>query len=160
MGTSSVTSSAISGRTLHLVDIENLVGNPRAETGVVLATVDAFLANAHWAPGDHVIVAANPGLMARVAFDLPVPANVHCAPGRDGADRMLLAVVSPHTTRACYGRLVIGSGDGIFAGRARAMADAGLAVEVIARPDGCSRRLQCFACSFLAPAPNDVVLAA
>ena len=31
---------------------------------------------AHWQPGDHVIVASNPGLIGRVMYDLPVPANV------------------------------------------------------------------------------------
>jgi hypothetical protein len=50
--------------------------------------------------------------------------------------------------------------ENIFAGRSLTMTEAGLAVEVVSRPDGCSRRLQCFACSFLAPNRNDVVLAA
>ena len=146
-------------RSLHLVDIENLVGNPRAEAGAVLATFDRYLRAARWTAGDHVIVAANPGLMGKVIFDLPVPANVHCAPGRDGADGKLLDAVAPRTICARYDRLVIGSGDAIFFPRARDVRAAGLAVEVIARPDGCSRRLHQFAPTFVRPA-SDVVLAA
>ncbi|MFN8027114.1 MAG: hypothetical protein U0W40_12385 [Acidimicrobiia bacterium] len=153
-------STASSGlRSLHLVDIETLVGNPRADAAVVLHTFDRYLAAARWSAGDHVIVAANPKLMAKVAFDLPVPANVHCAPGRDGADTKLLDTVAPHTIATRYDRLVIGSGDGIFLRRARASAEAGIAVHVVARPDGCARTLHRFAHTFLPPSA-DVVLAA
>jgi len=148
-----------SNRSLHLVDIENLVGDPRAEAALVLAVLDEYLRAARWTAGDHVIVAANPGLMEKVIFDLPVPANVHCAPGRDGADGKLLEAVAPHTICTRYDRLVIGSGDAIFFPRARDVRAAGLAVEVIARLDGCSRRLHQFAPTFVRPA-TDVVLAA
>ena len=127
-----------SNRSLHLVDIENLVGDPRAEAALVLAVLDEYLRAARWTAGDHVIVAANPRLMEKVIFDLRVPANVHCAPGRDGADGKLLEAVAPHTICTRYDRL---------------------AVEVIARLDGCSRRLHQFAPTFVRPA-TDVVLAA
>ena len=50
-----------------------------------------YLAVAGWRPGDHVIVASNPGLIRKLVFDLPVPCNVHAGRGRDGADIMLLS---------------------------------------------------------------------
>ena len=59
-----------------------------------------------------------------------------------------------------YGRLVVGSGDGIFAGRATIVREQGVEVDVVARPDGCSTRLHRFGCTFLARRPIDVVLAA
>jgi hypothetical protein len=37
--------------------------------------------------------------------------------------------------------------------------DAGVAVDIVARPDGCSTRLHKFGCTFMTPAA-DVVLAA
>ena len=53
MSTSSITTT----RSLHLVDIENLVGDPYAAPGVVLDTFDRYLELAGWRPHDHVIVA-------------------------------------------------------------------------------------------------------
>lgn len=154
------TSSDITGRTLHLVDLENLVGDPRAEAEPALGTFTAYLELAHWEEGDHVILATNPWLMARIAFDLPVQCSRHAVHGRDGADTMLLSLAPPEHVVKRYGRLVVGSGDGIFVHRAQAVRDGGLTVDVIARPDGCSTRLHRFPCTYLAPRAGDVVLAA
>jgi hypothetical protein len=145
-------------RSLHLVDIENLVGDPRADAAVVLDTFDRYLAAAQWSAADHMVVAANPGLMEKVIFDLPVPANKHCAPGPHGADGKLLDAVTPHTIAIRYDRLVIGSGDGIFGDRARAVRAQGVEVSVVARRDSCSYRLWGFAPTLLEPA--SLVLAA
>lgn len=148
-----------SHRTLHLVDLENLLGDPTAEKQAALATFAAYLDVANWQPVDHVILATNPWLMTKIAFDLPVPASAHAAHGHDGADTMLLALAPPELVIKRYGRLVIGSGDGIFTTRARAVHDGGVAVDVVARPDGCSRQLHRFHCTFMRPV-TDVVLAA
>ncbi len=154
------TSSITSRRSLHLVDLENLVGDPRAEARPALDTLGAYLDAARWRPGDHVVLATNPWLMARIAFDLPVTANLHAVHGRDGADTMLLAQAPPELVAKRYGRLVVGSGDGIFTQRARTVEDLGIPVEVVARADGCSMRLKRFGCTFLQPSATDVVLAA
>src|SRR5215213_11074025 len=154
------TSSDITGRSLHLVDLENLVGDPRAEAEPALDTFAAYLELAQWDDGDHVILATNPWLMARVVFDLPVECSRHAVHGRDGADTMLLSLAPPEYVVKRYGRLVVGSGDAIFARRAEAVRDGGLAVDVVARPDGCSTRLHRFPCTYLTPHARDVVLAA
>ena len=154
------TSSITSHRTLHLVDLENLVGDPRAEAAPALDTLAAYLRLAHWHPGDHVILATNPWLMAKIAFDLPVTCSPHAVHGRDGADTMLLSLAPPELVVKRYGRLVVGSGDAIFVRRAQIVRDAGIAVDVVARADGCSARLHTFHCHYLAPRPTDVVLAA
>jgi hypothetical protein len=154
------TSSITSRRSLHLVDLENLVGDPRADATSALHTYDEYLDAAHWQPGDHVIVATNPWLMARIAFDLPAATSRHAVHGRDGADTMLLSLAPPELVVKRYGRLIVGSGDGIFADRAATVRDGGLVVDVVARPDGCSARLHAFDCSYLVPRVADVVLAA
>ena len=141
------TSLDITGRTLHLVDLENLVGDPRAEAEPALHTFGTYLELAHWEQGDHVILATNPWLMARIAFDLPVECSRHAVHGRDGADTMLLSLAPPEHVVKRYGRLVVGSGDGIFAARATTAHDGGVDVEVVARPDGCSSRLHRFPCT-------------
>ena len=153
------TSSGTSHSTLHLVDLENLLGDPRAEADVALATFSAYLDVAGWQADDHVILATNPWLMTKIAFDLPVPASRHAVHGRDGADTMLLSLAPTELVVKRYGRLVIGSGDGIFTNRARAVHDGGIPVDVVARPDGCSSRLHRFGCRYLQPS-TDVVLAA
>jgi hypothetical protein len=157
MTTSSTSSSH---RTLHLVDLENLVGDPRANGATALATFDSYLELAHWHHDDHVILASNPAFISRVMYDLPVPASVHCARGADSADVMLLSLAPTELVTKRYQRLVIGSGDGIFAGRARAVRERGIAVDVVARAAGCSKRLRRFGCAYLPPRAGDVVLAA
>jgi hypothetical protein len=154
------TSSITSQRSLHLVDLENLVGDPRAEATVALDTFDAYLDAAHWSAGDHLIVACNPWLMTKIAFDLPTACSKHAVHGRDGADTMLLSLAPPELVVKRYARLVVGSGDGIFAARAATVCEQGTQVDVVARPDGCSTRLHRFGCTFLAPRSRDVVLAA
>lgn len=153
------TSSSAATRSLHLVDIENLVGTPRAASGVVLDTFDRYLELAGWQPHDHVIVAANPHLLARVVFDFRVPCSPHSACGRDGADRELLSFAAPEFVASRYRRLVVGSGDGIFASRAQAVRALGADVLVVARADGCSSRLQRFEHRFLPDALVELLAA-
>src|SRR5512144_1964125 len=92
---SDMTTTLTTTRTLHLVDIENLVGDPKAPTATVLDVLDRYLDLAGHRDGDHVVIAANPGLMSKIAFDLPVPCNVHAARGENGADLVLLAQIEP-----------------------------------------------------------------
>src|SRR3954453_23319474 len=138
---SDMTSTLTTTRTLHLVDIENLVGDPMAPAAVVLDVLDRYLDLAGYCDGDHVVIAANPALMARVAFDLPVPCNVHAARGEHGADLVLLAQVEPNRIAARYDRLVVGSGDGAFADVALAVRDLDTPVVVVARSGCMSNRL-------------------
>lgn len=129
------------GRTLHLVDLENLLGDDRlAEHGE--AGLAEYLRLACWAPGDHVIVAAHPELVRQIGFAPPVPCNLHATCGPDAADEMLLGLISVEQTIARYERLVIGSGDGIFFDRAREVRDQAVPVVVVARPDGVAARFR------------------
>ncbi len=67
MGTTTHISTA-RNRTLHLVDLENLIGNPIAKGPVVGETLERYRTLAGWRPGDHAIVAANPGLLRELVF--------------------------------------------------------------------------------------------
>ena len=138
------TSNGSSCRSLHLVDLENLVGDPFAPAPLVHDTLARYLTVASWRTGDQVIVASNSELIGKVVFDLPVPCNVHAAHGRDGADEILLSLASAEFVANRYARLVIGSGDHIFSERAQAARDLGAEVLVVARADGCSSRFLAF----------------
>ena len=145
------TSARTSHRTLHVVDLENLVGDPRASGAVAHDTLHRYLDAAGYADGDHVLIASNPGLVCQVAFSLDVPCNLHACRGREGADTMLLGLAAPDFVARRYNRLVIGSGDGAFGSLARATRLAGLDVLVVARADGCARRLRKFPHVFVEP---------
>ena len=103
-------------RSLHLVDIENLVGEPTSwRPDRIRATFDAYLQTATWRPGDSLVVAANPSFMKMLAFDLVEMAHRPlCAWGKDAADQLLLGAV-PTDVGARFRRLVVGSGDHAFA---------------------------------------------
>jgi len=150
------------GRALHLVDLENLSGDPVAPAREALRVLDEYLRTAGWQPGDHVRIAANGGMVRRILWDVPIPANVHAVSGEDAADVMLLAHEPPELIVRRFARLVIGSGDHLFANRALATRDLGVPVTVVARPGSLSGELvgQGFGIRLLAAtARDDVTLA-
>ena len=104
------------GRTLHLVDIENLLDQPpRLVSGDRAVQVfGQYLETASWRSGDSVVVASNPKLMRSMMFQLTdIPCRMLCAWGEDAADRLLLGAV-PNHVETRYARVVVGSGDHIF----------------------------------------------
>ena len=129
------------GRALHLVDLENLLGVHR-EDEVAVEALCHYLTLAKWREGDQVIVAAHPEIIRQIGFDPPTPCNLHATCGDDAADKMLLAYGDSEFVARRYRRLVIGSGDGIFVDRARAVRDLGIEVLVVARSDGVALRFE------------------
>jgi hypothetical protein len=143
-GSAMETSSTRAGRTLHLVDLENLTGGGAASGDALLGVLDDYLDVAEWNAGDCAALAANPSVVRKIAFDLPVPCNIHAVCGADSADLMLLSLAPPELVTRRYGRLVVGSGDGIFARRAAQARAQGVHVDVVTRPESCSTRLLTF----------------
>jgi hypothetical protein len=128
-----VTTLDIRTRTLHLVDIENLLGGPRADGDEVERVLDRYLAVSSWRLGDIVNIAANPGLAVKFMWNPRVECSLHTACGEDGADLALLAHAAPEFVERRAGRLVIGSGDHAFIPRALAARDRGVGVLVVGR---------------------------
>lgn len=131
------------GRALHLIDLENLLDghHETADAAEVAWAVSGFCRHADWHRDDLVVVAANPALLGRIAFDLPTGWQKVAAPGPDGADRALLRWAGPDLLRHRFHRLVLGSGDGIFSGLAEAVRALGGEVWVVASGGHLSRRL-------------------
>jgi hypothetical protein len=132
------------GRTLHLIDIENLLGSPRVTGPQVAAAYERALAAGAYREGDLVYVAANPWMWRELAFAPHTPCRMLIAHGEDGADLALLAQAAPEWVVKRFDRLVIGSGDGIFAARAEAIADLGVEVEVVCGVGHMSKKLRRF----------------
>ncbi|MBK37028.1 MAG: hypothetical protein CME26_16050 [Gemmatimonadetes bacterium] len=129
------------GRTLHLVDLENLVGGPFAPAEVMLASIDQFNRLAVRSLDDLVWVGTNPRLVLQAKRLMP-QARCLTKGGPDGADLALLNELdNPTWIAERFDRVVIGSGDGIFSDVAREMRTLGVRVGVVARRGTVSLRL-------------------
>jgi len=130
---------AQSGRSLHLVDIENLVGYRHLNVEAATATAKLYRTAAAHRPGDLTVVAASHhnGFAAKAAFP---EATVRWRSGRDGADLALLDALHEFNLDR-FDRVVIGSGDGIFTDQAEACQHHGLSVSVVARLGSIAERL-------------------
>jgi hypothetical protein len=126
------------GRSLHLVDIENLAGGARAYRCSVADALEHYRALAGFQEGDHVVIAACGGLAFRTGC-LWSGARLLVAHGKDGADLALLnEIISPESIAARYDRVVVGSGDGIFAEPISTLRRLGISVGVVAPIGGLS----------------------
>jgi len=129
------------GRTLHLVDLENLVGGSKASPADVEAALCDYELVVRFGPDDHRVVACARGL-AFPAKHRWAGSLVKVSRGIDGADRLLLAEASPDYVFAHYDRVVIASGDHCFAPLVAELDRGGVAVSVVSRRNSLSHRLQ------------------
>ena len=132
-------------RTLHLIDIENLAGSARPSARVVRDLRNDYGARVQ--PGDLVIVAANHGAAPVVWWEWPGARHLPRS-GPNGADEALLEVIRTEHAEQRFDRVVIASGDAIFAMPAAELARRGVSVAVVARRGSLARRLQLAAGTF------------
>ena len=121
-------------RTLALVDIENLLGDdPRRATSTAIhATYAAFCERAQLRHDDLVVIACNPALALLVHGAVP-HGLLRCQRGANGADLALLGELDDVARIAeRFDRVVIGSGDGIFADAIQRLNHAGIDTTVVA----------------------------
>jgi hypothetical protein len=128
-------------RTLHVIDLENLASDADRTAGEFLDVMDRYRSVVRIAGDDLVEVAVDASAWRRVAFALPRSWRVRFGYGHDGADRALLRAVDLRVAARRFDRVVIGSGDGAFAGLAEGLTVAGRGVEVVSRAGSLSRRL-------------------
>jgi hypothetical protein len=118
-------------RALHLVDLENVVGDPFVKGRAVADVYETVLTAGGHRTGDLVVVAANPWMLTELGFVAHTPCQLIAARGRDGADRALLGWARADWIVTRFDRLVVASGDGIFGSMVRAVRDAGVRVDVV-----------------------------
>lgn len=138
----SLPSARPTSRTLHLVDIENLVGDPVAVGPLALGALKEYLEISGWREGDQVIIAANPALLLPIMYDIGVPCSVHPVKGTDAADQMLIGYAVPEWVAERFDRLVVGSGDHAFRDTACAVRDLGCSVVIVSRSRSLSNSLK------------------
>lgn len=129
------------GRSLVLVDIENVVGGA---VMLVEQAVNAHVAIAEavsLAGGDHVVIGtSHVGVMATgLGWRGP---RILARSGRNGADMALLEVLKEEHVEERFDEVVLVSGDGIFSEAVAALGTAGVNVTVVALAGRCSKRLR------------------
>jgi NYN domain len=131
----------ITGRALHLIDLENLLAAPDACCAEVTRVLDAYLEAAAAGPDDLVVVAVNHRLYRKACLPLNRGWDVKLASGPDAADHVLIDAAPVEWVSLRFDRLVVGSGDGIFADLVESVRRRALSVWVVAQDRCLSRRL-------------------
>lgn len=129
------------GRTLHVLDVENLVGAPSFEITDVERIATEYVRRVPLSASDHVWLACSHHNAEAVFFGWPGSARRLLGSGPDGADRALLEPLLTESTYERYARIVIGSGDGAFAVPGRWLATRGVHVLIASRAKSLSRQL-------------------
>jgi len=120
--------------TLHLVDIDNLLADPRTVDRAAIHQVFEHYRNVSgYRPGDHVVVATGCNGIHVLEIELAWPGVCHRRKrGADGADLALCAEAEWAAEHGAYDRVVIASGDRVFMLPFQTLLGAGFAVEVVA----------------------------
>ncbi|WP_019135766.1 NYN domain-containing protein [Cellulomonas massiliensis] len=142
------------GRTLYLIDIENMAGCSSLATAEV-ATIQARMrAMGMLATGDPVAVASSHHNALAAHFGWTGSAQRLVRSGPSGADQELLSVIADvRWISARYSRVVLASGDGIFANAIAELKRAGCRVTVVPPDQGLSKRLRLAAGQDVTPMP-------
>lgn len=118
-------------RTVHLVDLENVVGSGHVTEWGAQQARDAYLASGVVALGDHVIVAVSHHNLLAAGYGWPDARHV-VRSGEDGADLALQEVMANESLETRFGNCIVVTGDGGFAEPVAALNRVGLPVGVIA----------------------------
>ena len=130
-------------RTFHLVDADNLLGDPTTtDRAFIEATFAAYRLAAGYRSGDLVVVATGCNGLHVFEVEAAWPGALHRRrSGSDGADLELLEEAKWAAESGRFGRVVIGSGDRIFIVAFDALRASDLTVDVVARPRSLARCL-------------------
>ena len=147
-------------RTLVLVDAENIASVALPSEGRCTADRTELRRALRVRESDHVIVASSHRAATAVWWAWPAARRI-VKSGPDGADLALLGAVDIDDVSARFTRIVIASGDGIFADLAIQLAERGAEVIVIARQGSISRRLaESASRTMVLPRIDDTILVA
>ena len=128
-------------RRLVLLDVENLAADPMPSFGS-LRRLRGELVTVLGPREEWCAVEVASGPRAGLAAGLVFRARPRVRRGPDGADLELLRVLREERVAQRFTHVVIGSGDGIFAGACRDLVAAGLHVTAMARPGSLSGALR------------------
>jgi hypothetical protein len=121
----------LTSRTVHLVDLENVVGRSHLTEPTVRQACLTYERCGAVAAGDHVIVATSHHNFLAAGFGWPNARHL-VRSGPNGADLALQEVMATEHLEHRFGACILVTGDGGFAHPTAALIGRGLHVEVIA----------------------------
>lgn len=128
------------GRTLHLIDIENLTGSSSPTAEEVRDCRDLYEAS-FVGRYDLVVIACSHHAFPVVGWEWPQARHI-LRSGQNGADLALLDVIRLEGVVERFGSVVVGSGDGIFTDAVARLGAAGVSVTAVSRPESLARTLR------------------
>ncbi len=128
-------------RALHLIDIENLAGNPIPGPIDVLLVRYRYHKRIGFSANDQAIVSCNHLAFRHAGFSWP-GVRYLVRSGENGADLELLDVIRHEHVAERFSHVVIASGDGIFAPEGAGLVAKGCHLTVASRRDALSKRLR------------------
>ena len=128
-------------RTIHLVDLENLIGSSAMDSEVVARLRVRYNAVSGLTSSD-LIVLATGSSAAPAAWYSWGGARRLVRRGVNGADEALLDVIEDEELASRFARVVIASGDGIFAEACATLAERGVWVTIVGNRRSISHRLR------------------
>lgn len=139
------TISTAQPRALVLVDFENLHGGSILtvnDARTTMGDIKAALSENGMLLSDHQVIVASGRTSAPNAGLALQGARFLFGDGLDAADLALLKVLEDENIGQRYERVVLVSGDGIFASAIAALGAQGVSTYVVSRPESLSRRLR------------------
>jgi hypothetical protein len=127
-------------RTLHLIDIENLMGGTHFTVDEAARLEELYAPIAEVAPRDFTVMASSHIAAPAAWFGWPNARRL-LQSGPDGADLALIDVMMAEDVYRRFDRVVIASGDGIFSDPCAWLQEVGCLVTVVTRREALSRRL-------------------
>jgi hypothetical protein len=124
-------SSGLKDRTVHLVDLENVVGTGHVTEWAARRARAVYMATGVVTPGDHVIVGISHHNRLAAGFGWS-DARPVVRSGPDAADLALQEVMATEHLEARFGACLLVTGDGGFAHPVAALIGLGLPVAVVA----------------------------
>lgn len=128
-------------RTLHVIDLENMCPQGQVTPTTVQRVWRLYLSRVGVYNDDGVMVGVDGRGAFTVADVLPSGIRLLTGRGRDGADRALLSHIDIGWAKRCFERVVVASGDHVFAPVVRDCQAAGVPVELVAGCGGVARVL-------------------
>lgn len=117
-------------RTAYFLDLDNLAGSGQPSADDIHRVLDEFERLCEPCQDDQVYCAGT-AISAYHCADYRPNYRVAVGRGKDGADRRLLELGDPDHVSRRFQRVVIGSGDGIFADVAQEYMTRGMRVELL-----------------------------
>lgn len=149
-------------RTIHLIDVENLLGGHVTVAELADLWPEYFL-SAGVVQGDHLLVASARRYSRQTWFNAPKGCRLLFAGNeKDAAEQALLAGIDVESMMRRYQRVAVGSGDGAFVPLVEELSRGGMSSDVVAGRGFVAKKLRLAARQTMRlPAPfRPVVVAA